>query len=85
MTEIQTLQLHQIVAVKQIIITICQDIWQVDEETIRHYDTMTDLDDVRSHYSNNGDLFLVLLDKGEVVGSGGIRRLSEEICELKRL
>lgn len=85
MIEIKPIQLHQIEAVKRVILEVCQEIWQVPEETIRRYDAMSDIDDVRSHYFENNGTFLVLLDDGRVVGSGGIRRLNDDICELKRM
>ena len=55
------------------------------EEVIRRYDAMSDIDDVRSHYFNHNGTFLVLIDDGRVGGSGAIRRLNDDICELKRM
>ncbi|MEP0881429.1 GNAT family N-acetyltransferase [Trichocoleus sp. ST-U3] len=46
---------------------------------------MSDIDDVQSHYFDNKGTFLVLIDEERVVGSGAIRRLSDDICELKRM
>ncbi|MEP0782010.1 GNAT family N-acetyltransferase [Microcoleus sp. ZQ-A2] len=46
---------------------------------------MSDIDDVYSHYLDKGGTFLVLLDQERVVGSGAIRRLNDDICELKRM
>jgi putative acetyltransferase len=85
MIEIQPIQLQQSEEVKRLIFTVCDEIFQVSEETVRRYDTMSDIDEVRSHYFDNGGTFLVLLDQGRVVGSGAIRRLDEDICELKRM
>lgn len=81
MIEIKQVQLHQIEEVKRLLIAVCNEIWQVPEEVIRRYDAMTDLDDVRSHYFT----FLVAIADGRVVGSGAIRRLNDDICELKRM
>ena len=85
MTEIKPIQSHQIEEVKRVIIAVCNEIWQLPEEVIRHYDAMSDIDDVQSHYFDNKGTFLVLIDEGRVVGSGAIRRLSDDICELKRM
>lgn len=85
MIEIKPIQLHQVEDVKHVIITVCQEIWQVPEDVIKRYDPMADIDDVRSHYFDNNGTFLVLLDNGRVVGSGAIRRLNDQICELKRM
>ena len=85
MIEIKPIQSHQVEEVKRVIIAVCNEIWQLPEEVIRHYDAMSDLDDVQSHYFDNKGTFLVLIDEGRVVGSGAIRRLSDDICELKRM
>lgn len=94
MIEITTIKLHQIEEVKQIIFAICSEIFQVTEEVIRNNDSLSDIDDMRSppggrfapsHYLDNKGTFLVLVDDDKVVGSGGIRRLNDEICELKRM
>lgn len=85
MIEIKPIQLHQAEEVKHLIFAVCEEIFQVSEETIRRFDTMSDIDDVYSHYLDNGGTFLVLLDQGRVVGSGAIRRLDNDICELKRM
>ena len=85
MIEIQPLQLHQAEEVKRLIFAVCQEIFQVSEETVRRYDTMSDINEVCSHYFDNGGTFLVLMDEGRVVGSGAIRRLNDDICELKRM
>jgi putative acetyltransferase len=85
MIEIKSPQLHQSEEVKHLIFAVCNEIFQVSEETIRRFDTMSDIDDVYSHYLDNGGTFLVLLDQERVVGSGAIRRLNDGICELKRM
>jgi putative acetyltransferase len=85
MPEIKPLELHQIEAVKRLIITVCHEIFQVSEERIWRYDDMADLEDVRSHYFDNNGTFLVLIDTDKVVGSGAIRRLDNQTCELKRM
>lgn len=85
MIEIKPIQLHQSEEVKHLIFGVCHEIFQVSEETIRRFDTMSDIDDVYSHYLDNGGTFLVLLDQERVIGSGAIRQLNDDICELKRM
>ncbi|MBD1942107.1 GNAT family N-acetyltransferase [Coleofasciculus sp. FACHB-712] len=85
MIEIKPIQSHQVEELKRVIIAVCNEIWQLPEEVIRHYDAMSDIDDVQSHYFGNKGTFLVLIDEEWVVGSGAIRRLSDDICELKRM
>lgn len=83
--EIKPIQLHQAEEVKRVIVAVCHEIWQLPEDVIRRYDAMSDIDGVQSHYFDNNGTFLVLIDDGRVVGSGAIRRLSDDICELKRM
>jgi putative acetyltransferase len=44
-----------------------------------------DMDRISSVYSEPYGAFLVLLDGDRVVGTGAIRRLDEQTCELKRM
>lgn len=85
MIEIKPIQSHQVEEVKRVIVAVACEIWQLPEEAIAHYDAMSDIDDMRSHYFDNNGTFLVLIDDGRVVGSGAIRRLNDDICELKRM
>jgi putative acetyltransferase len=85
MIEIKPIQPHQIAEVKRVILTVCHEIWQLPLELIRCYDAMSDLDDLTANYFNNKGIFLVLIDNGMIVGSGAIRYLSDDICELKRM
>jgi putative acetyltransferase len=85
--EIRQIQQHQIEQAKQIIIAVCLEIWQevLSEGDLRHYDSMSDIEYVRSHYFDNSGMFLVLIDNEQVVGTGAIRKLDDQICELKRM
>jgi putative acetyltransferase len=82
---IQPLQLHQLEEVKHLIFQVCSEIFQVTEEVIKRFDTMSDIDNVEADYFEQGGTFLVLIDDGRVVGCGAIRRWNSEICELKRM
>ncbi|MGA2685022.1 MAG: GNAT family N-acetyltransferase [Verrucomicrobiota bacterium] len=44
-----------------------------------------DMDRISSQYVKPSGIFLVLMDDRRVVGTGAIRRLDEQICELKRM
>lgn len=85
MIEIQPIQTHQTTAVKNLIIAVCTEIFQVDEGIVRKYDDFQDIDNFQTHYLSNQGIFLVVTDNNKVVGCGGVRYLSEEICELKRM
>lgn len=87
MIEIKPIQHYQLQEAKQMVIAVILDFWQGDltEENLRRLDTMSDIKNARSHYFDNHGLFLVLLDDGKIVGTGAIRRLDNNICELKRM
>ena len=44
-----------------------------------------DMDQITTQYSAPSGTFLVLLDGDRVVGTGAIRRLDDQTCELKRM
>ncbi|TBR59446.1 GNAT family N-acetyltransferase [Westiellopsis prolifica IICB1] len=87
MVEIRPIQQHQIEQAKQIVMGVSLEIWQgvLTEADLRRIDSMSDIENVQSHYFDNGGTFLVLVDDEQVVGTGAIRRLDDEICELKRM
>lgn len=87
MLAIKPIQPQQIEEVKEVILMVCQEVFQVDRATILSIedDFFADLDNIQKHYLNNRGIFLVLLDRQKVVGSGGIRYLENDICELKRM
>lgn len=58
------------------------------EDSIRFHEDrgeLEDMDDIRRNYVDQGGVFLVLLDGGQIIGTGAIRSISGAICELKRL
>ncbi|MEB3220362.1 MAG: GNAT family N-acetyltransferase [Nostocales cyanobacterium 94392] len=85
--KITPIKQHQIDQVKQLIITVCLEIWDglLNEDDIDRIDSKSDIDNVKSHYFDNDGTFLVLLEESRVVGTGAIRKLDDEICELKRM
>lgn len=46
---------------------------------------LKDMDNIEQSYFENGGIFLVMLNNGEMIGTGAIRKLEERVCELKRL
>jgi putative acetyltransferase len=48
--------------------------------------TDSDLQDLEKNYDNNGGSFDVLLDStGRIIGSVGIFKINEEVCELRKM
>lgn len=44
-----------------------------------------DIDELATLFPKNGGAFWVLLDGEQVVGTGGVKRVDRETCELKRM
>ena len=58
------------------------------EEMIAHYDsrgTLDDMEDIQKNYFENGGVFLVTTENDQIIGTGAIRKLDDDMCELKRL
>jgi len=76
---IQLIKQNQIEDAKAVIVNGCLEFFgrqPVDFE---------DMADISLHYAPPAGTFLVLLDDKKVVGTGAIRRLDAETCELKRM
>ena len=87
MIKIEPIKEEQIEQTKEMILSVCLEIWQgtVSAKDFKRIDSMSDISNVKSHYFERQGLFLVLLDGDRVVGTGGIRYLSDEVSELKRM
>lgn len=58
------------------------------EEMIAYFDTrgtLDDMHDIQKNYFENGGVFLVTTQHGEIIGTGAVRKLEGDTCELKRL
>jgi putative acetyltransferase len=91
MITIRPIRKNEIPAAKRVILTVGYGIFGWDgslEDSIHHFensDEFGDMDNVQSHYFDNGGLFLAALDDGSLIGSGAIRKLDSTIAELKRI
>jgi putative acetyltransferase len=89
--EIKPIQPDQAEEAKHVVVQVCREVWQLpasQDEVLRQWNeigVLSDMDDIQLSYFRNGGTFLVLTDAGRVVGTGAIRRLSDDICELKRM
>ena len=43
------------------------------------------MEDIQKGYFEEGGIFLVIVDDNEILGIGGIRRLEDKVCELRRV
>lgn len=76
---IEPLRTDQIEAAKAVISEVCREFFgrsPLDYE---------DMDDVGAFYAEPNGCFLVLVDGGRVVGTGAVRRIDGQTCELKRM
>src|SRR5215216_2573229 len=58
------------------------------EEAIAYFESqgrLKDMDDIQKNYFENGGVFLAITDANQIIGIGAIKRLEDEVCELKRL
>jgi GNAT superfamily N-acetyltransferase len=63
-----------------------RELWGLDVQELRtRCDPLDDLVDPAAYYAERRGAFLVLVDEGRVIGTGGIVDLGAETAELKRL
>jgi putative acetyltransferase len=88
---INPIQPHQINAAKRVMAEVCNEIWKfkptVDEleKVFDETGEFVDLNNLQAIYFDNHGTFMVITDDAQVVGTGGIKRLDEEICEMKKM
>lgn len=75
----QQLTESQIEAAKGVITEVCFEFFG---RSPVHFE---DMDEISIHYTAPYGTFLVLMDDERVVGTGAIRRIDNQTCELKRL
>jgi ribosomal protein S18 acetylase RimI-like enzyme len=91
MAEITPLRRDQIVQAKRVIYTTAHELFHHEktlEETITRYQKtwpLHDIDEFEQRYFASGGTFLVLTEAGQVIGTGGLRRLEDSVGEIKRL
>lgn len=91
MINILPIQPHQIEDAKYIISAVAQRIFEPDKTVQYFYDVLEeerelhDVDNFQQEYFDNRGLFLVVMDDKKLVGTGAIKKLEENIAELKRL
>lgn len=85
MIEIREVLAHEALAARQVMFDVCHEIWGDTEEQTLEYDPLLDYLNLPQSYRENGGIFLVAVDDGAVVGTGGIRRYQDGIAELKRM
>jgi putative acetyltransferase len=91
MITISHLQPHQIMDAKYVIAAVAQRIYYPDKTPEYFYDILEeegelrDVDTFQQTYMDHKGTFLVVLDDGNVVGTGAVKYLDQTTAELKRL
>jgi len=91
MITIRPARQDDILAVKYVMYSVAYNIFRFNgtlEDSIRYHEeaeSRPDLEDIQAHYFDNGGMFLVALNGGQVIGSGALRKLDVQTAELKRL
>ncbi len=91
MIEIQLLQPEQVYAAKMVVSAVAQRIFYPDStpeaffEVLREEGELEDMDNFQEVYLAHQGIFLAVLDDGELVGTGALKRVDAEVAELKRL
>ena len=91
MIEIRPIQSHEIEAAKRVILTVAYELFKgadtLEESIAKHsaQGKLRDMDNIQKNYFENRGTFLVTLDNKRIIGTGAIRFLKEDVCELKRM
>ena len=91
MIEIRRIKPDEGPAAKRVIYRVAHDIFHDPrslEESIVYHESrgeLKDMDDIQRNYFEKGGIFLVMLDDNHLIGTGAVRQLEDDICELKRL
>jgi len=91
MIKIRHIQSDEIAVAKQLIYRVAHQVFHDTrslEESIAFYEArgqLHDMDDLQQTYFGNDGIFLVMTDDDQIIGTGAIRKIDREICELKRV
>ena len=91
MIEIRRIKPDEAPVAKRVIYRVAHEIFKdrrALEESIAYHESrgeLKDMDDIQKNYFENGGIFLVMEDETQIIGTGAIRQLENNICELKRL
>jgi ribosomal protein S18 acetylase RimI-like enzyme len=91
MISIRRIEPHEIRFAKELIYRVAHRVFQDSrplEESMAFYESkgeLHDMDELQQTYFENDGTFLVITDKGQIIGTGAIRRVDAATCELKRL
>jgi putative acetyltransferase len=91
MIRIRHIEPDEVPAAKRLVYRVAHQVFNDTrplEESIVYYETraeLHDMDDLQNIYCQDGSIFLVMIEDDQIIGTGAIRKIDAEICELKRL
>ena len=91
MIRIRPIKPDEVAIAKKLIYRVAHQVFQDTrplEESMAYYEAqgqLHDLDDLQKSYFDSGGIFLVMTDEAQMIGTGAVRKIDPEICELKRL
>lgn len=91
MIEIRRINPDEVTAAKRVIYRVAHEIFNdpllLEESIVYHesLDELKDIDNIQQNYLDNGGIFLIMLDDSQLIGTGAIWKIQNDICELKRL
>lgn len=89
--QIRPIKKQEIEDAKCVILTVAYELFKgadTLEESIAKFSAqgkLRDMDDIQKNYFDNNGTFLITLDNESVIGTGALRFLEEDVCELKRM
>ncbi len=87
--QIQNLESDQVNTVIEMILQCAYELWPIntpfDEFKKKNLHEFKDITSFITTYFHNSGTFKVLMDGDKVVGAGAIRKIDDEMCELKRM
>ncbi|NWG08601.1 MAG: GNAT family N-acetyltransferase [Chloroflexi bacterium] len=91
MIQIRAIKQEEVTTARRLIYYVAHEVYKDTrtlDESMAFYDAkgvLEDMDDVQKSYFDDNGTFLVLIDKDRIVGTGAIKKIDAETCELKRL
>ena len=91
MIKLRPIRAEEIHSAKEVVYRVAHQIFQDTrplDESIAFYEShaeLHDIDNLQQTYFDNDGIFLVTTEDGRIIGTGAVRKIDQEICELKRL
>ncbi len=91
MIEIRRIKSNEWLTAKRVVYRVAHAIFNDQralEESIAYYESQNELkemDNIQKNYFESGGIFLVMTENDELICTGAIRKLKDDVCELKRL